>query len=214
MYRYIVTGLAFGLLLASGCGADAGSSTAESSAESTTGSAPSTSPDATPGATYFVEADTRAINEAAEPVRAALVRAQAAAPLARCDRTRSKGYPAWRACFHGLLDPLHESLQALAAQLNTLAARDFPADCVRSLSEAADTYAGFGGEVKDLLTGIDSDRRPAQARAMRTYSASLARMGEGYTKPFQALTRVCYSPEDLASIDAQPSNEPSPAPSP
>ncbi len=214
MYRFVVAGLVLGLLLASGCGADDGSSAseagAESTAESTTESGSSTSPGATPGATYFVEADTTAINAAAEPVRAAGVRAQAPAQLARCDRARSKGYPQWRACFHGLLDPLQQGLQALAAQLNTLAARDFPPDCVRSLGAGADIYAGFGADVQGLLAGIDSDRRPAQARSMRTYSATLARFGEGYAAPFQALTRVCYSPEDLASIDAQPSASPSP----
>ncbi len=199
MYRLVTMAgcLVLGLLSATGCGSDAGSAEPRTSARSA-------SPASTPEAVFFAESDSTAINEAAAPVQSSMVRAQAPAQLAKCNRTRSKGYPAWRACFHGLLDPLQQSLQALAAQLNTLAARDFPPDCVRSLGEAADTLAGFGGRVEVVLAGIDSDRRPAQARAMRTYSSTLARMGEGYVKPFQALTRVCYSPQDLESIDAQP----------
>jgi hypothetical protein len=36
----------------------------------------------------------------------------------------------------------------------------------------------------------------------------------GFVKPFQTITRACYSPKDLASIDASPSARPSATPSP
>ena len=49
---------------------------------------------------------------------------------------------------------------------------------------------------------------------MRTYVPNLRKMSKVWTEPFQALTQACYSPKDLASINASPSPSPSPSPRP
>lgn len=194
--------------LLAGCGSGSESSSSDG------GSAPSqaASPEAgavTAGA-FFVTADTDAINAAAAPAQQALRRAAVEKAPARCDRQSSKGYDAWRACWHGLLDPVSEGLQGLAVQLNTLASRDFGEDCVRTLSAAADTFTGYSDEVGRLLAGIDGENRKAQSKAVNTYTPTLRKMATGFAEPFEDLTAVCYSPADLESINASPSTSPSP----
>ena len=67
--------------------------------------------------------------------------------------------------------------------------------------------------VGGLLRGIDSKRRVAQVRALRIYGTTLGEISKSFAEPFQAVTQVCYSPKDLASINASPKPSPEPSPS-
>lgn len=190
-------------LLLSGCGGGSGD---------TSGGAGAAHASRSPSATYFGPAETAAINKAAGPAQQAGNDAQKAANLARCNRLGAKGYPQWRACWHGLLDPLQQSLNAFAAQLRTLASQDLPAACVSKLGEVADTFAAYATDVQGLLAGIDSDRRPRQVTAIHTYGRTLTEIAQGYTKPFHELTDVCFSPKELKRIRASRAASPSPSP--
>ena len=190
------------VLVVTACGAG------DSGQKQAGGAAPST-PRASPSATaYFRADDTASINKVAGAAQKVAARARANASIDRCNRQRSKGYAPWRACLHGYLDPAEQSLYVLADHMKELATHDLPASCVASLRRAGDTFAGFAAQVAALSKGIDSDKRAAQAKAVHTYAATLDKIAAGYTKPFQDLTQVCYSPKDLASINASPSASP------
>ena len=161
---------------------------------------------ASPSAGYFTLDDTAAINEVAAPAQAAGAKAIAPARMAACNK--SDGYPAWRACWHGLLDPFARGLGSLSETFKSLAAKDLPEDCVTQLETAAETVSGFAGRVEGLLRGIDSDNAAAQAKTAKKYGATVSGIQAGFAKPFQEMTQVCYSPKDLASINASPSAKP------
>jgi hypothetical protein len=161
---------------------------------------------ASPAATYFVQADTDAINKAAAPAQAAGTKAVSDTGIAGCNKLEA--YPAWRKCWHSLLDPFSRGLTRLAATFTTLAANDLPEDCVTELEGAAETFGGFAGRVDGLLAGFDSDERSAQAKAAKRYGKTVQSIIDGFAKPFQDMTQVCYSPQDLESINASPSPSP------
>jgi hypothetical protein len=204
MYRFAVTSV-FVVLTTAGCGSGGGTGASNGGARSDDGATSSApAPSATASTGFFVGADTAAINKAAAAAQKASTRAASRAGSARCNRARSEGYPSWRACWHELLDPLQLSLNGLATELNTLASHDLPHACVTELGKAAETFAGFSSDVEKLLIGIDSGERSRQSKAMRDFSPTLDTITAGYTKPFQELTQVCYSPQDLESINASP----------
>ena len=126
-----------------------------------------------------------------------------------CDRAGAKGYDAWRACWHSLLDPFQQSLEGLSKTLDGLTAHEVPQKCKAGLSHASEIFARYAHQVAALATGIDSDSRAQQVKAMHDYERMLTDISNGYGKPFRALTQVCYSPSDLASINASPSASPS-----
>ena len=166
-------------------------------------------PSASPTASYFVKEDTDAINAAAVKAQRTGAQAQAAKAQTACNKAANRSYEQWRTCWHNLLDPFKASLTGLAAELRTLAKRDFADDCVTSLGAAEAAFTGFATEVEGLLAGIDSPRRAAQVRALRIYDTTLGEISKSFAEPFQAVTQVCYSPEDLASINASPRSSPS-----
>jgi uncharacterized protein YukE len=168
-------------------------------------------PRPTPTTSYFVRADTDAINAAAVRAQRAGAKAQAAKEQAACNRAGGGGYEKWRTCWHNLLDPFKAALTDLAAELGTLTERDFSEDCVSSLEAAEAAFTGFAGEVDGLLAGIDSRRRAMQVRALRIYGATLEEISKSFAEPFRSVTQVCYSPKDLASINATPRPSPSPS---
>ncbi len=168
-------------------------------------------PSSSPTASYFVKADTDAINAVAVKAQTTGARAQAAKQQAACNKAASRGYERWRTCWHNLLEPFEAALTGLATQLGTLAERDFPDDCVTSLKAAEAAFTGFATEVEDLHKGIDSKRRAAQVRALKIYGTTLGEISKSFAEPFQAVTQVCYSPKDLASINASPRPSPSPS---
>ena len=186
----------------SGCGSGEGESESGSNNDD---------PSASPTASYFVRADTDAINAAAVKAQTTGARAQAAKQQAACNKAADRGYEQWRTCWHKLLDPFRTALTDLSAQLRALAKRDFSEDCVTSLEAAGAAFTGFATEVDELLAGIDSKRRAAQVRALKIYGATLGEISKSFAEPFQAVTQVCYSPKDLASIKASPSANPSPS---
>jgi len=186
-----------GLLLAA-CGSEDPSS--EESADK------AASPSSSPSPAYFSPDDTQAINEAAGPAQAAAAKAIAPARLGVCNKI--KDYPAWRACWHDLLDPLARGLTGLSASFESMAAKDLPEDCVAELQGAARSFEDFASNVRGLLTGLDSDKAAAQLKAAKKYGATVTRVQVGFSKPFQEMTQVCYSPKDLASITASPSKQP------
>ena len=109
--------------------------------------------------------------------------------------------------------PFRKALAGLATELGTLAEREFPEDCVTSLEAGEAAFTGFATQVDGLLRGIDSKRRVAQVRALRIYDTTLGEISKSFAEPFQAVTQVCYSPKDLASINASPKSSPEPSPS-
>ena len=191
-------------LTVSGCGT--GDGDAESSGQKG-------KPSASPTATYFVRADTDAINAAAVKAQKTGATAQSAKQQKSCNKAGERGYEQWRSCWHELLAPFRAALAGLATQLGTLAEREFPEDCVTSLEAGEAAFTGFATQVDGLLRGIDSNRRVAQVRALRIYDTTLGEISKSFAEPFQAVTQVCYSPKDLASINASPRSSPEPSPS-
>lgn len=164
--------------------------------------------------TFFVGADSAAINAAASKAQRTGAKAQSTKGRNACDRAGDRGYRAWRTCWHSLLDPFAAALTRQASEFGILAQGEFPAECVAALTKAQDTFSGFASDVDRLVTGIDSDRRKAQVRALRVYEATMQAIATGFAAPFRAITGVCYSPADLASINASPSPSPSSGQSP
>jgi hypothetical protein len=195
------------LLTTAGCGSDG-----ETDTKSATAS-PSASPKASssPAQKFFVEADSAAINETALPAQAAISKAYGAA--ARCDRVGStKGYPAWRRCWHRLLDPAEKGLVDSAGVLTGLADKELPPRCVAALEDAAKALEGRARTVGAVMAGIDSPGRGAQTRAVNRMLRVLEDAHATFGKRLRGLTPLCYSPEDLKSIEAQPSQVPSQSP--
>jgi hypothetical protein len=170
-------------------------------------------PSASPTATYFVRADTDAINAAAVKAQKTGATAQAAKQQKSCNKAGQRGYDQWRSCWHKLLAPFRKALAGLAAEFGALAEREFPDDCVTSLEAGEAAFTGFATQADGLLRGIDSKRRTAQVRALRIYDTTLGEISKSFAEPFQAVTQVCYSPKDLASINASPRSSPKPSPS-
>ena len=177
------------------------------SSSSSDGDAKEPSGPKTSDASYFVTADTEALNKAAATAQSAGTRARAVRNIKACNDIDA--YPAWRNCWHGLLDPYAKALTDLGGEFTSLAKGDFPAACVAELEKGGDTFSGYAGQVSDLLVGIDSNERGAQVRATKAYQKTLDGIATGFAKPFQDITQACYSPEDLASINASPSASPS-----
>ena len=191
-------------LTGSGCGGGGGDK--ESSGQKS-------KPSASPTAAYFVRADTDAINVAAVKAQKTGATAQSAKQQKTCNKAGEGGYEEWRSCWHQLLDPFRKALAGLATEFGTLAEREFPEDCVTSLEAGEAAFTGFATQVDGLLRGIDSKRRVAQVRALRIYDTTLGEISKSFAEPFQAVTQVCYSPKDLASINASPRSSPKPSPS-
>ncbi|WP_445255692.1 hypothetical protein [Nocardioides aurantiacus] len=203
-------------LALAGCGG--GDGRAGASGDGSPSASPSSgSPSPTTSETYFAEADTDAVNTVTARAQRSGARTLAPKQMARCDRVgEQQGYPAWRRCWHGLLDPFVRDLGAVAGTLGTMSGQELPAGCTRELRAGKQRFTRSGDRVEGLLTGIDAEERAAQERAMGSYQRVLRQVGEGFTPYFQQLTRACYSPSDLASIDAaaEASASSSPSPSP
>jgi hypothetical protein len=196
MYRLSLATVLVALVL-SGCGGDSGSDKSGT---------PSAEERKARDASYFATAETRAINTAAAAAQTAGAKAASTAHTAACSKI--KEYAAWRTCWHGLLDPFFSGLAGLSGVFRSLSTRNFPEDCAIQIKRAAQTFTAFAGRVDALLGGIDSDQRAAQVKAARSYQATVDGITEGYNEPFRNLTQVCYSPEDLASINASPTPRP------
>jgi len=194
MIRTLV-GMALALVLL-GCGSEG---TSDTGAEADT-----SEPSQTEAPTYFVEKDTATINVLAAAAQKATTRARADAAIDRCNQATEQGIAAYRTCLHDLLDPAQAKLTALAAGLSKLADQELPPACVTELSRASDAFSALGEQVGALLKGIESPQRAAQMKTARTYVATVDRVNQGYAGPFEQMTKVCYSPEDLAKITASP----------
>ena len=185
----------FAVLLLAGCGGESDSTSQPKPSEKSS----------TPKVAYFVKSDTDAVNKATTVAIQAGNTAVDRKNIAACNRSSSKGYPAWRACWHALLDPLKTALAGVQTQLATLSKKENLAEkCATELGAAAQTFGGFATMVDGLTHGIDSDKRADQLKTGKTYDTTIRRIGDGYAKPFQALTKVCYSPSDLEKIQASP----------
>lgn len=184
-----------------GCGSDA-SSTADAAPSKPSRSS---SPEAAE-ATFFGAEDSAVINKDAAAVQDASANARTSTSISRCNKVGA--YPAWRACWHRLLDPVAKGHAGLAETFTTMAKRDFPPECIAQLRRSRQTFAGFGKQIDRLLSGIDSDDRSRQVKAMKAYVSTLDGISKAYLKPFQSLTQVCYSPQDLASINSSPTPSP------
>jgi hypothetical protein len=157
-------------------------------------------------ATYFVAKDTDKINKAAAAVQAAGAKAFNDARIKACNDVDT--YRAWRRCWHTLLDPYSKGLNGLVGALKDLRRQGFPDACRGELAAAARTFHTFGARVEGLLVGIDSTERAQQVASAKHYGTTLSAISQGFAKPFQQLTQVCYSPEDLAKINASPAPSP------
>ncbi len=211
MRRLLVVCLSV-LLLGSGCGSSASPDDSEGTAGGAKTGAPtpeaSAGSSAVPGSNYFTDTETDSINVVAAKVSKAAVNAAATKRVNACNKATSRGVKPYRACLHKLLDPYATELGALATVFGTLAGQDLPEECVTSLGKAQVTYTGLKSQVEGLLAGFDSDERKSQNRSARGYYKTLDAVATAYPKPFQDMTQVCYSPDDLASINASPSPSP------
>ena len=125
-------------------------------------SSPSSSPSAK-AATYFTRTDTDAINKVAAAAQKAEATALARATTQRCDRLgKTKGYPAWRACWHRALTPVATTLTTLAGEFTSMSSREgFPAACAAELRKAGSSFSALAARVQPLVSGIDSEKRAA-----------------------------------------------------
>ena len=190
-------------LALTGCGGGDGRAGAD---EEPSGASAGPSESPSTEATYFVEADSDAVNAATARAQRSGAATTTPRRMARCDRAgEQQGYPAWRRCWHGLLDPFVRDLDGVAATLGTMAGQDLPSACTRELRAGKERFTTFGWRVEGLLAGIDAEDRAAQQRSMNSYRKVIGRVGEGFAPYFRTLTRACYSPSDLESIDASAS---------
>lgn len=197
-----------------GCGGG-GSSASGGERSPSAGASPSGSASASDAAeVFFARADSDAVNRVVARAQRSGTRATARQQTDRCNATSDRGYDAWRRCWHGLLDPFRRDLVAVGTQLGTMAGQDLPSACQAGLRQGQQRFTGYGDRIAGLLRGIDSAERSAQVRSMNTYDAVIRRLGRGFAPYFQRLTRVCYSPQELASIDAAAKASPSAPASP
>jgi hypothetical protein len=210
MHRALIVLAATATLLMSGCGESASHPDSTSASADAPGTAPSSasSTAADEDTLYFGKADSDAINVVVRQAQTAARRATTTRNEERCNASADRGYSAWRACWHGLLDPYAKRLLAVGDEFDSLATRDYPATCVTSLTLARQVFGDFARRVQGLLAGIDSSERAAQVRATKAYNRTLSAIEKGYLKPFQVVTRDCYSPEDLKKINASASAAP------
>jgi hypothetical protein len=210
MVRSLVAALS-ALVVLSGCGAGSGEdvrSSSPSASSSSSSASPSESSEEAGGA-YFTNAESDAINVVARAAQAAATRATSAASERRCNSLASKSYPAWRACWHSLLDPYVQRLRAVGGEFRILQVGSFPATCVAALKSADGVFQGFAQQAGGLLAGIDSAKRSAQVKALNRYTATVKAIEGGYQKPFTSVTDVCYSPQQLAKLRSSVSPSPS-----
>ena len=102
----LAVGTIVALLLLSGCGGESDSAAQPKASEKSS----------TPKVAYFVKDDTDAINLATATAIEAGSTAVDKKNIAACNQASSKGYPAWRACWHALLDPLKSYATATATR--------------------------------------------------------------------------------------------------
>ncbi len=203
------------LLLGSGCGSSGstpGSADGKAGDAKTGGVTPQPSDGASnpPGVTYFTQTESDSINAIAGKATQAGAKAVDDKQVQACNKAAERGPGPYRTCLHALLEPVASALGDLAAEFGRLAGREFPPECVTSLGEAQVTFTGLSSRVAEILGRFDSEDTKAQNRAARTYYKSLEEVSGGFTKPFQEMTQACYSPQDLASINASPSASPGP----
>lgn len=203
--RSLLVGLVAGvLLLTTACGSDAESDAAASPS-------PSAEASSSPERQYFGDAESSAINDTALPAQDALTKAHGS--MARCDRAaESGGYPAWRRCWHRVLDPAEQGIADSSEVLDELAGRPLPPRCVAALTATSKLLAAHARTVGALTEGIDSNRRGVQQRAINRLQRVLEDAHGTFGKRFGGMTPLCYSPEDLKSIEAEPSQAPTESP--
>jgi hypothetical protein len=206
--RLLAAGLTLVALSACGSTSGDGGKSSSTTAPSSSSASPSGSPSGASSATYFTNAESDAINAVARPSQAAATRATAAANESRCNKRASKSYAAWRACWHSLLDPYAQKLRAVGGEFRILQVGSFPAACVTALKGADGVFQGFARRVGGLLAGIDSPKRSAQVKALNSYTATIRAIEDGYQKPFNSVTEVCYSPQQLKKLRSSASPSP------
>jgi hypothetical protein len=209
MVRAVVAAVSV-LVILTGCGSspDEPGEPASPTASPRSSTSPSGGSSEQSGTGYFTNAESGAINAVARAAQAAATRATAAASETRCNKLASKTYPAWRACWHGLLDPYAQRLRAVGRELGILQSGSFPSGCVTALKSAQAVFQSYARRVAGLLAGIDSAKRGAQVRALDRYTATIKAIEGGYQKPFTSVTDACYSPQQLEKL--RTSQSPSP----
>lgn len=196
MHR-LLTCLALLVALA-GCGADTSAKGGDSTKP------PKASAKASPSdtANYFHKADSDAINAAAGPAQDAI--RKALAQTQHCNRFQD--YSAWRRCWHARLDPVVKGLARTAAAMGRLAHHDLPEKCVSKLRAAGHRFSADRKSMAAHLGAIDGNDYDAQKKAVNDVTKTLQKAQKTFTSTFPPLTQACYSPADLASINASPSS--------
>ncbi len=115
------------------------------------------------------------------------------------------GYAPYRACVHKLLEPVVANLDAIATAIRRTARPEMTAACTKAIDETATFYDSYSENITGLLAGFDDDARAAQVKSSKDYFPLLGRLSRRFDSPLADLTQPCYSPEDLASINASPS---------
>ncbi len=200
------------LLLGSGCGSASSTGSAEAdtpgAASADASAEPTTEPTGATNATYFSRTESDSLNALSNKVWQAGTKAESPKQVEACNKAGGRGFGPYRTCLHGLLDPLSAAVGDLAAEFGNLADREFSTDCAASLRASQKTSSGLQSKLENLLAGYDSDDPKAQKRSAQGYAKTVTSLSPALTGIFQGITASCYSPEDLASINASPSPSP------
>lgn len=186
------------VLAACGGGSDGG--LAEPSSPSSPTSA------ASPAEGFFVEADSTELNAAAQQAQDALAVVGSAKQIRRCNTAGDRGYDAWRKCFHQGLDPLVSGLDKASTKLEEMSDREFVSACQDALGSASTVLAEQRDVVAKMLKVVDGPPGAAVQRFARNFEDDAHKVRDTVSGEYSALTQACYSPEDLASINASPSS--------
>ena len=204
----VVSSVVVTLLLA-GCGGSGSSSGSSAESRKTPTSVVTNEPSSSPAEqTFFVKSDTDAINSRLSKAVQLGTNAVDRKRIETCNKAGDRGYPAWRKCWHGLLDPLGTAVSAVATQFATMSAQGFPRGCVRAIQKVEAAFKSFRTKVVELAAGFDSDDVQVRAGVANRYTKVLHSMSGDFGKHLPALTQACYSPQDLASLSAAPSASP------
>lgn len=194
MLRIVTAVVAVGLL--AGCSSSATDPASESPTPSEVGA-------------FFTQTETDALNEFYKPYPTAFTAATNNKAIKKCNALRTRGGDVWANCWKQLLTPVEKAVLATAAGMKDVASDErLNTECRDELESVAADFTAHKKAIADLIKLYDGNPA-AQAKAAKSYSKTLTDKDQAIGDNFQALTKVCYSPEDLAKIEASQSASPS-----
>lgn len=154
--------------------------------------------------TYYTEADTDALNAVIGPASTAQQQMTRRAAVEACNGLR-EDLKSWRACWTALVEPAARGLGQASTTVLGQVADDMPQACADASEEYASALKAARKDLERLLQDLTNGKAAVQRRAARDYAKSAEAAGTALTEALPDLTQACYSPADLASIEASPS---------